>query len=74
MRELTELKFDQPFKIQAGEQWGIYVHSERDDDDGIVYDNTSSRDLDDQLLRHGTLNVEPQGSVGPFVLASFSLR
>jgi len=59
----TELKLAEPFKVLAGQTHGLYVHSERERDDGIVYDNASSRqdaDVNTQL-QHGTLVVEPRG-------------
>jgi hypothetical protein len=36
-RDYTELKLDTPFKISAGERKGLYVHSQLDSDEGVVY-------------------------------------
>ena len=32
-----------PVKVMAGETFGVYVHSQQDNDQGLVYDNSSHR-------------------------------
>ena len=59
--DYAELKFDTPVQINAGEIRGVYVHSERPDDQGVVYDNTNSREGDVAGIEHGTLVVHPFG-------------
>lgn len=42
MNTLVELKLHQPIRLKQGERCGLYVHSARPGDDGIVYDNARS--------------------------------
>uniref|UniRef100_A0A7S1XME5 Uncharacterized protein n=2 Tax=Phaeomonas parva TaxID=124430 RepID=A0A7S1XME5_9STRA len=42
MRRLVELKLDFPLLCRPGERFGLYVHSKRNDDMAIVYDNVRS--------------------------------
>lgn len=52
----TELRLDVKRQVNPGQTYGVYVHSGREDDDGIVYDNSrNGRRVHD----NGMLSVRP---------------
>lgn len=55
----AELKLTEPVIVNPGECFGLYVHSGREDDEGIVYDD--SRHHMQQVSDTGTLTVQPRG-------------
>lgn len=55
----SELKLTEPVIVNPGERYGLYVHSGREDDEGIVYDD--SRHHMQQVSDEGTLTVQPRG-------------
>mmetsp|Transcript_60054 Transcript_60054/g.147619 ORF Transcript_60054/g.147619 Transcript_60054/m.147619 type:complete len:500 (-) Transcript_60054:5753-7252(-) len=64
-REYKELVFDEPVRLKPGETRVLYIHSTREADDAIVYDNsyygdTTRRYEDDKLLLlSGRAHVSP---------------
>lgn len=57
-RTYAELKLDEPVIIEPNQTFGIYVHSGREDDEGIVYDNSSA--AHQKINSTGTLKVLPR--------------
>ena len=69
--DYTELHLNKPVKIMAGETFGIYIHSQMDNDLGIVYDNSSHRrssQTDHLIIKSGMahLNCVPFLSESPW--------
>jgi len=58
-RDLCELKFDVPLILKPEECRGIYVHSARDDDQGLVYDD--GRGMSRTCEENGRLEICSDG-------------
>jgi hypothetical protein len=51
-QQLQELQFDQPLRIRPDDQQSLYVHSQLQSDEGVVYDNQRSAiTLEDEFLQ-----------------------
>lgn len=67
-RSLVELAFDSPLLLRPGDMLGVYVHSARQGDSAVVYDNTRGsryRHADDFIQIHSglaSLSSTPFGS------------
>eukprot|EP00940_MAST-03C_sp_MAST-3C-sp2_P002467 g2467.t1 len=71
MRSFVELKLEEPVILKPGSLCGLYVHSRRQDDDAIVYDNQNAditkEDNFMQILSGvAHLSHEPFGGVAPW--------